>query len=174
MTLMEQLGNIGSEVERAIRAKERADQTAVDNAASRALELIDFTIADPRLRFRLKEIVRMREVLCDYLYGPNEYSVTPGQLQNEFLYYGIASRSKHQPNREMPTEPTKGKPEIPRLLTLFEAAEYLRVSKATIYRLVETRQIPFHLVGRGIRFTEEDLRRFLGVNRVEPITRKPY
>ena len=95
MTLMEQLGNIGSEVERAIRAREKADRTALDNAAARALELIDLTIADPRVRFRLRELVRMREVFCDFLYGPNEYSVTPGQLQNEFLYYGIASRSKH-------------------------------------------------------------------------------
>jgi len=91
---MEQLGNIGSEVERALKGMEKGDQNSLGSAAARALELFDLTIADPRLRGRLREITRLREVVCDYLFGQNQYGSSSARLRQDFLYYGIAARHR--------------------------------------------------------------------------------
>ena len=71
LTLAEQLGNIGSEVSRASKWRGRNEQLAT-GALERALELLDLTLADPRLRgsvARLREIARAREVVVDFLAG---------------------------------------------------------------------------------------------------------
>lgn len=60
---------------------------------------------------------------------------------------------------------------LPKLLTPPEAAALLRISRASLYRLVETRKIPFYHVGRGLRFSEEDILGYLSNRRIEPITR---
>lgn len=91
-SLAEQLGNIGSEVNRAIRA--RNDAKRFDGAIVRALELFDLTLSDPRWRKRLKEIARAREIFCDTAYGASEYNTTLEDLNNYFLYFALAARSK--------------------------------------------------------------------------------
>lgn len=93
MTSLEQLGNIGSEVERGLRWQQKGDDASAQNAIYRALDLIDLTVADEKWRFRLKELLRMREVLCDYFFGANIYSVTADMLRKDFLSYGIAARA---------------------------------------------------------------------------------
>lgn len=93
LSVLEQLGNIGSEVSRALNGKERGDQAMMQNAMYRALELIDLTVADEKWHFRLKELLRIREVLCDYFFGDNIYSVTADMLRKDFLSYGIAARA---------------------------------------------------------------------------------
>jgi len=90
---MQQLGNIGSEVERTLRAKETGNRERFEKAFERVLELIDLTINDPKWSGRRKELLRTREVLCDYSVGDNVYSITPDQLRKDFLYYGIAARA---------------------------------------------------------------------------------
>ena len=55
---------------------------------------------------------------------------------------------------------------IPSLLTIEEVAEFLRVSKTSVYRLVERRELPFHRVGRTLRFTRKDLETYLAAGRV--------
>jgi len=93
MTLMEQLGNIGSEVGRAARAKESGNGTRSWNALVRALELFDLTIADERWQGpRLREICRAREVVCDFLVGDNEYGSTAAALDAYFLPFAYAAR----------------------------------------------------------------------------------
>ena len=52
------------------------------------------------------------------------------------------------------------------LLTLDDVAAFLRVSKTSVYRLVERRQLPFCRVGRSLRFTQEDLDAYLGARHV--------
>ncbi|MCL4509151.1 MAG: helix-turn-helix domain-containing protein [Chloroflexi bacterium] len=47
------------------------------------------------------------------------------------------------------------------LLTLKEAEQYLRVSRATIYRLVYSGQLVGHKVGRRWRFYKTDVRKLL-------------
>ena len=90
-TLMEQLGNIGSEISRA-RNWHGTDDTLFTAAVFRALELIDLTVADPRWRYRLKEILRARECAVDAYYGGREYGTTWEDLDRYFLPYALAAR----------------------------------------------------------------------------------
>ena len=91
LTLMEQLGNVGSEVSRAMHWRSRNEQ-AFEGAIARALELLDFTIQDPRWKNRLKELVRARELIADALYGGTEYGTTFEDLDRYFLQYALAAR----------------------------------------------------------------------------------
>ena len=92
LTLMEQLGNIGSEVGRASRAKSQGNEQRFEGALDRALELFDLTLADGRWRGRLKEITRAREVVCDFLVGDNAYGSTSESLDRYFLPFAMAAR----------------------------------------------------------------------------------
>jgi len=58
---------------------------------------------------------------------------------------------------------------IANLLTVNELAAYLKISKTSVYRLIEKRQIPFYKVKGGLRFTEQDVLKYLERNRVEPM-----
>ncbi len=91
-TLIEQLANIGAEIGRALSWMMKGDEWKSLRALERGLELFDLTIADERWRFRLKEIVRMREVVCDYFYGDNYYQSTPESLERYFTQFGIAAK----------------------------------------------------------------------------------
>ena len=93
MSLVEQMANIGSEVGRAARAKEAGNDTRSWAALERALELFDLTIADDRSRGpRRREICRVREVVCDFLVGHNQYGSTAASLDAYFLPYAMAAR----------------------------------------------------------------------------------
>lgn len=93
LTLAQQLGNVGSELSRALRW--RADNPRLARGAfERALELMDLTLADPRHRrsvARLREIARAREVLVDFLDGSNRYRSTAESLQRWFDAYALAA-----------------------------------------------------------------------------------
>ena len=91
-SLAEQLGNVGSEVSRAVRASELEREGRKASALDRALELMDLTIADPKHRGRLRELCRAREVLCDYFFGDNDYGSTGQSLNRYFLPFGVAAR----------------------------------------------------------------------------------
>lgn len=94
LSLAEQLGHVGSEVSRAIRWTSR-DPARAQGALARALELFDFTLADPRHRrsvARLREIARAREVVVDFLAGTNQYGSTGPSLQKYFDAYAVAAR----------------------------------------------------------------------------------
>ncbi len=96
LTLAEQLGNVGSEVGRAVRWSARNPALA-EAAFHRALELIDLTLDDPRHRrsvARLREIARAREVMVDFLAGPNHYGSTGPSLQKYFDAYALAARRR--------------------------------------------------------------------------------
>ncbi len=92
MSLMQQLGNIGSEVERALRAKKKNDNEAMQSAFYRALELIDLTLSDRRWSKRYKEITRTREVVCDYFTDGGLYKIKDESLSKYFLQFGIAAQ----------------------------------------------------------------------------------
>jgi hypothetical protein len=93
LTLAEQLGNVGSEVGRAIKARERHDEQRFEGALYRALELFDLTLDDPRwIGHRLREIARAREVTCDFLVGDNDYRSTAESLDAYFLQFALAAR----------------------------------------------------------------------------------
>lgn len=89
--LVVQLGNIGSEVERALNWKARGNEERSHQALERGLELLSLTIADPKHRLRLKELTRLREVLLDYFLGDNQYSSTPESWHSYFHPFGVAA-----------------------------------------------------------------------------------
>lgn len=96
MTLAEQLGNVGSEISRATRWTPTNARLA-EGALYRALELLDLTLADPRLRqspARLREIARAREVVVDFFAGSNQYGSTAASLQKYFDAYALAARRR--------------------------------------------------------------------------------
>lgn len=86
-SLMRQLANVGSEVERAIKAKNENKDSNKESALYRVLDLVDLTIADPKNRKRLKEIVRFRELFIDYLLFDNTYGFTDQYWQDYFYYF---------------------------------------------------------------------------------------
>lgn len=53
------------------------------------------------------------------------------------------------------------------LLTIDEVAAIFRVSKATVYRMIESRLIPFYKIGRAIRFSESEIATYLESQRVK-------
>jgi excisionase family DNA binding protein len=50
-----------------------------------------------------------------------------------------------------------------------ELAGFLAISKSTVYRLVNKRQLPFHKIGGVLRFRRDDIERYLDTERIEPI-----
>jgi len=94
-SIVEQLANVGSEFERSASAFQRGDGARFEKAFDRMLELLDLTIADPRWRARrrLKEIVRLREEVCDVFNGNDVYDTPIDVLKTYFLYFGIAARA---------------------------------------------------------------------------------
>jgi len=69
----------------------------------------------------------------------------------------------------MPIGSLAAQPPSRTLLTLEEVAELLRVSKTSVYRLVERRALPFFRVSSVLRFDLADVEAFLGAGRVEPV-----
>lgn len=96
LTLLEQLANTGSEVERALSwaAKGNVEYGAL--ALDRALELLGLTIADPKNRYRLKEITRLREALLDYFLGPNDFGSSPASWHTYFHAFGMGVALRRQ------------------------------------------------------------------------------
>lgn len=93
LSLAQQMGNVGSEVSRALKWRSR-NSTIAEGAIDRALELIDLTLDDPRHRVsvaRLREICRTREVLLDFLVGTNSYGSTEATLQRYFDIFAVAA-----------------------------------------------------------------------------------
>lgn len=94
LSLAEQMGNIGSEVSRALGWREKNEKALSENAGQRALELFDLALSDSRWLKRFKEIARAREVFCDFFYGDNTYVSTQKNLEKYFYYFALSARIK--------------------------------------------------------------------------------
>ncbi len=92
LSFMEQMANIGSEIERAMRWREKGNTEYSKIAFERALELLELTISDSRNRERLKELTRLKEALIDYFEFDNEYHSTNKSWSNYFHSFNYASR----------------------------------------------------------------------------------
>ena len=93
ISLAEQMGNIGSDVTRAARF-ENQDKQLFWGAVSRALELFDLTLEDPRWKGRRREIGRAREVFCDAVYGGKLYKSSLKDLTRYFDQFALAAALK--------------------------------------------------------------------------------
>jgi len=91
LSLAEQMGNIGSEVHRALKFQKQ-DKKRFDDAVDKALELFDLTLADERLKGRLREIARAREVFCDAVLGGKLYKSSLEDLDQYFFQFALSAR----------------------------------------------------------------------------------
>ena len=55
------------------------------------------------------------------------------------------------------------------LVTPTEAGQMLRLSKASIYRLVETRRLAFYRVSGSLRFSKRELEEYVARGRVDSV-----
>lgn len=96
LELVEQLGNVGSEVERAIRFHEKGRAARFEAALARALELFDLTAADPRWHgHRCQEILRAREEFCRLFFDPEAPAGSAEGLRKYFFGFAYAARMLH-------------------------------------------------------------------------------
>lgn len=95
LSLAEQLGNIGSDIHRAIRWQQ-IDPESYNQSVLRAMELLDLTIRDSRWKMRLKELMRVREVFGDAITGGTFYDSSLQKLDDYFTHFAIAARIKNK------------------------------------------------------------------------------
>lgn len=92
LSFFEQMANIGAEVGRAIKWKNKNQPDFANKAFERALELFYLTVEDSKNMHGLKEILRAREAFCDYFLGGNIYNSTDEQWEKYFLAFNFAAR----------------------------------------------------------------------------------
>lgn len=90
MTIFEQMGNIGSEVGRAMNAKSIGDPDRLRGALLRGLDLFDATatIWADKKSGRTREILRAREQFVEAVTTDKNDS----SLENYFMQFAIAAR----------------------------------------------------------------------------------
>ena len=92
LTILEQLGNVGSEVGRATSWKRRGDTVTAWGAFERALDLFDKTLADNRWRgLRRREIARARESFCTAFVTDDLNDLAA--LERYFMQFALAARA---------------------------------------------------------------------------------
>ena len=92
LSFIEQMANIGSEVERALNWKAKNNPAYCQQAFERALELLDLTLAAVKGFPRLKELARLREAIAGYFLGTNEFLYTEASLKKYFSNFAYAAR----------------------------------------------------------------------------------
>jgi hypothetical protein len=91
LSFLQQMANIGSEVERAINWRIKGNQDYSLRAFERALELFDLTINQQKTYPKILELVRARELFVDYIFGNNIYHSTDKVWQNYFMNFTCAA-----------------------------------------------------------------------------------
>ena len=92
LTFLEQMANVGSEVERALNWRVKNNTAYAQRAFERAIELLDLTLDGTRSRARLKELARVRETLVDYFVGSNACASTDASWRKYFFSFAYAAR----------------------------------------------------------------------------------
>ena len=93
LSLVEQMANVGSEVNRAITWRQKGNEKDAFLSFERSLELFELTVSDPKNRNRLKEILRSKEIFSDYFFGENKYKSNAQSWQNYFFNFNYAARA---------------------------------------------------------------------------------
>lgn len=94
LSLAEQMSNIGSEAERAIKWKKFGKRERFNSAFTRLIELLELTQQAGRRPAALKEVSRIKECLIDYLFGENIYQSTAEAWQKYFFPFNILARKE--------------------------------------------------------------------------------
>jgi hypothetical protein len=93
LTILEQMGNIGSEVGRAISSERRGDVVSRDGAIGRALDLFAATakfLAGEK-SLRLREVLRSRDQFLGLFFDDNFDDADA--VESYFMQFAIAARS---------------------------------------------------------------------------------
>lgn len=84
MPVTMQISNIGSEVSRAIRWKNKGDDVKKVNFCKKAIEFLNLSISDPKNVHRKQEFEFCIEELQDYFMGNNDYDTTDEMLEKYY------------------------------------------------------------------------------------------
>ena len=95
LPFIEQMANIGSEVERALSWKTKNNTAYSQKAYERALELVDLTLDCAISPPRLKELARVREAIVDYFSGSNQFMSTESSWRKYFSGFTYAVRRNY-------------------------------------------------------------------------------
>ncbi len=95
LSLLEQMANIGSEVERALKWRAKHNRAYSQKAFERALELMDLSLDCTTGFTRLKELARLREAIVDYFFGTNQYGSDETLWRKYFLCFTYAARKNY-------------------------------------------------------------------------------
>lgn len=92
LSFIEQMANIGSEVERSLNWRAKNNAAYSQQAFERTLELIDLTLEDAKNVSRLRELTRVREAIVDFFFGKNQFESTESSWRKYFLCFTYAAR----------------------------------------------------------------------------------
>jgi len=95
MSILEMMGNIGSEVSRAVNARRNGMKDREDGAIDRALDLFDATVEcllGTRYSYRLKEVLRAKEEFLRLFYD-GTFDADADNIVRYFDWYAIAARA---------------------------------------------------------------------------------
>ena len=92
LSLAEQMANIGSEVGRALNWRNKGNSEYCLSAVTRALELVDLSLACGRSYPALKELARLREALVDFFLGSNVYGSSELLWRAYFDHFNYLAR----------------------------------------------------------------------------------
>ena len=84
MPVSMQISNIGSEVSRAIRYKNKGDEAKATNFCNKAIEFLQLIEEDPKNKHRKGEFDFCIEELKDYFLGDNEYHTNDMMLKKYY------------------------------------------------------------------------------------------
>ena len=94
LSINEQMGNIGSEVGRAIKARRAGKEGRVQGAIDRALDLFDATteVLVARKSYRVREVLRAREEFLRLFYD-GTFDDDADNIERYFMWF--AARARH-------------------------------------------------------------------------------
>ena len=96
MSLYEQMGNIGSEVGRAIIAHRDGNAVREERAIDRAIDLFSATVEahiGTARAYRLKEVLRARDEFLR-LFFDGTFESDADNIERYFMYFAFAARSR--------------------------------------------------------------------------------
>lgn len=95
LSIFEQMGNAGSEVGRAIKAKRSGRDERVDGAIERALDLLDATVEVlvKQKSPRVKEVLRAREEFLRLFYD-GTFEDDAENIERYFMQFAMAARRR--------------------------------------------------------------------------------
>ena len=104
LTICEQLGNIGSEVGRAINAKKNGYDYRMEGAINRALDLflatIECLIKEKTHIHRAKEVIRARDEFMSLFYHDDFDEEEANKIENYFMNFAYIARMQTLEKRE--------------------------------------------------------------------------